>query len=104
MTCTSCNGRGIFKLFSYDDNGPTGDPVEWAICLCAAGSPYRVQSNNGKAHLPHYQLWAIRHGIDPERVAPMEVLYTDEELAARGFGQVSAPTAIEAIAAAARHR
>lgn len=101
MTCPSCNNRGVFKVAYHD-----GSPVEFAVCLCQAGEAFRRTENNGKAHVPAYQVWAIRYGIDPAHVAPMEELLTDEELAARGFGsvEVSASTAIDAIAAAARAR
>jgi hypothetical protein len=99
MTCPSCNGQGVFRIAYLDDS-----PADFAVCLCGAGEPFRVTQNNGKAHVPAYQVWAIRHGIDPAHVAPMELLLTDEELASRGFGEVSTVTAVEAIAAAARKR
>jgi hypothetical protein len=99
MTCPSCNNQGVFVVRYHD-----GSPTDWAVCLCPAASDFRRDQNNGKQHVPAYQVWAIRHGIDPEHVAPMEALLTDEELAARGFSEVSAPTAIDAIAAAARNR
>jgi hypothetical protein len=99
MTCPSCDGKGIFRIAYHDGSAP-----DFAVCLCEAGAPFHVTENNGKAHVPHYHVWAIRQGIDPAHVAPMEVLLTDEELAARGFAEVSAATAIDAIAAAARNR
>lgn len=103
MTCPSCNGRGVFRV-AYRD----GSPVDFAICLCAAGEPFRVTENNGTQHVPHYQIWAIRSGIHPDHVAPMEVVLTDEELAARGFppmtGQQVTDAVVDAIAAAARKR
>lgn len=82
MSCPSCSDRGVFTV-KYRD----GSPDEYAICFCSAGQDFRLSDNNGKAHIPHYHVWAIRSGIDPARVAPMEVLLTDEELAARGFSQ-----------------
>lgn len=99
MTCYSCNDKGVFKVCYHE-----GDPTDFAVCLCRAGEQFRVTENNGKAHVPHYQVWAIKHGIDLERVAPMEVLFTDEELAERGFAEVSPAASIDAIAAAARNR
>lgn len=99
MTCPSCKGHGVFRV-AYRDGAPT----DFAVCLCAAGDPFRVTENNGKSHVPHYQVWAIRQGIDPAHVLPMEVLLTDEELAARGFAELPAAGALDAIAAAARTR
>jgi hypothetical protein len=93
----------VFRV-AYRD----GSPADFAICLCAAGEPFRITENNGKQHVPHYRVWAIRHGIDPEHVAPMEVLLTDDELMARGFGELPPERATDAltdaIAAAARKR
>jgi hypothetical protein len=57
MTCPSCSGHGVFRSAYHE-----GQPVDFAICLCAAGEPFRVTENNGKAHVPHYQVWAIRSG------------------------------------------
>lgn len=100
MTCTACGDRGIFRV-SYHD----GSPDDYAICLCAAGERMRIAKNNGRSVTPQWAVWAHQAGIDPARVAPMEDLLTDEELAARGFTELRQPAqAIDAIAAAARAR
>jgi len=80
MTCPSCADHGVFKVCYHE-----GDPTDYALCLCRAGEQMRCAKNNGKPCTPHWQIWAHVHGIDPERVMPMEDLLTPDELAARGF-------------------
>jgi len=100
MTCPCCADRGVFKVCYHD-----GESTDYALCLCPSGEQMRRANNCGKPCTPHWQVWAHQQGIDLERVAPMEDLLTDEEMAARGFHNItSEPTSIEAIAAAARHR
>ncbi len=99
MTCASCNDRGVFRVAYHD-----GSPSEYALCLCAAGEAMRRAKNNGKPVTPLWQVWAHQAGIPLDRIAPMEALLTDEELAARGFTELEPVEAIDAIAAAARAR
>lgn len=99
MTCRSCNDHGVFRV-SYHD----GSPSEFALCLCKEGEVMRRATNNGKAVTPHWQVWAFTQGIPLEHVAPMEDLLTDEEMAARGFRELTPETALDAVAAAARAR
>ncbi len=97
--CPSCNGFGAFAVRYHD-----GSPADYALCLCAAGETMRRENNNGKVTTPYWFAWASIMGIDPEHVAPMEDLLTAEEMAARGFTELPASTAIDAVAAAARAR
>ncbi len=100
MTCPSCNDKGVFKI-SYHD----GAVPDYALCLCAAGERMRKADNCGKPCAAQWEVWAHQQGIDPARVAPMEDLLTDEEMAARGFTELKTPdVALGAIAAAARVR
>jgi hypothetical protein len=77
---------------------------DWAVCLCAAGQALRVASNQGKATVPRWRLWAARWGVDPARVYLLEAIYTPQELAAVGLA-VSGPVSVEAaLLAAGRKR
>lgn len=104
MTCHSCRDVGVFKVFSFDDGGPTDDPPTFALCLCRAGELMRCATNNGRPVTPQWQVWAFRYGIPLEHVRPMEDVFTSEELASRGFRELTPTTAMDAIAAAARAR
>ena len=65
----------------------------------------RCAVNNGKPCAPRWELWAARHGVDRERVCPMEDLLTDQEMAERGFtADPELKPAFDAIAAAAKAR
>lgn len=99
MNCPSCNDRGVFRINYHD-----GSPADFAICLCKAGEQMRCATNNGKTVTPQWQVWAFQQGIPIEHVAPMEDLLDADEMAARGFTELPAATAIDAIAAAARAR
>jgi hypothetical protein len=99
VICPSCAGHGVFRL-RYTD----GSPDEYALCLCPAGEQMRLAKNNGRPVPPQWTVWAHQQGIDVARVAPMEVLLSDAEMAARGFAEVAPEQAIDAIAAAARAR
>ena len=100
MTCQACQDRGVFAVKYHD-----GSPTDFAVCLCDAGEQLRRSENQGKSHVPAYHVWAIKNGIDPEHVAPMENILTDDELATSGFTELSSPAdALGAIAAAARKR
>lgn len=105
MTCPSCNDHGVFRVHYYDDHGPTDDPPDFALCLCKAGERMRLATNNGKPVTPQWQVWAFRQGIPLEHVAPMEDVLTPEEMAARGFTEITAAAdALSAIAQAAKAR
>lgn len=99
MTCSSCADRGVFRVGYHD-----GEPSDFALCLCKAGEQMRCATNNGRPVTPQWQVWAFRQGIPIEHVLPMEDLLDAEEMAARGFHELPAATAIDAIAAAARAR
>lgn len=101
MNCPSCNDQGVFRVAYTDDNGAVPD---FALCLCKAGELMRVATNNGKPVTPQWQVWAFTQGIPLEHVAPMEDLLTDDEMAARGFRELTPTTALDAVAAAARAR
>lgn len=100
MTCPSCNGVGVFRV-AYKD----GSPSDFALCLCKVGEVMRCATNNGKPVTPQWQVWAFRNGIPIEHVAPMEDLLTADEMAARGFKELTTQAdALSAIAAAAKAR
>lgn len=100
MNCPSCQDAGIFRVAYHD-----GSPADFALCLCKAGELMRCCMNNGKPVTPQWALWAFRAGIPLEHVAPMEDLLTPEEMAARGFTELtSAADALSVIAAAAKAR
>jgi len=62
----------------------------------------RCAVNNGKPCAPRWELWAAVNGVDRERVAPMEDVLTDQEMAERGFTELGPAPAFDAIAAAAK--
>jgi hypothetical protein len=99
MNCPSCNDRGIFRVAYHD-----GSPADFAICLCKAGERMRIATNNGKPVTPQWQVWAFTQGIPLEHVCPMEDVLTADEMAARGFTELTAGDALSAIAAAAKAR
>ena len=101
MTCPSCADHGIFRVNYHEDKG--ADP-DFALCLCKAGERVRATTNNGKATHPLWHIWAHQHGVPFDRVAPMEDLLTPEEMAERGFSELSPASSLDAIAAAAKAR
>jgi hypothetical protein len=100
MTCASCVDLGVFKV-AYRD----GSPTDFALCLCRAGEAMRRATNNGRMVAPQWHVWAFRQGIPLDRIAPMEDVLTNDEMAARGFTELSTKAAVlDAVAEAARQR
>lgn len=99
MTCSSCNDHGVFRIAYHD-----GSQADFALCLCQAGQLMRLATNNGAPVTPQWEVWAFRQGIPLERVAPMEDLLTDEEMAARSVQPAVPMVGLDAVAAAARAR
>lgn len=100
LTCSSCNDLGLFRVGYHD-----GSPTHYLLCLCRVGESLRRATNHGKPVTPLWQVWASRHGIPVEQIAPMEDVLTDAELAERGFTELTSPAdALSAIAAAAKAR
>jgi hypothetical protein len=97
MNCATCSDVGIVCL-----NFQEGD--EYGLCLCPAGERMRRVVNEGHRTTPLWQVWCAREQVDQARVHPIEDVLTPEELAKRGFRELTAATAIDAIVAAARHR
>jgi hypothetical protein len=97
MSCATCRDVGIVKL-----NFLEGD--EYGICLCPMGERMRGAVNNGHAAAPLWQVWCAREQVDPALVHPIEDVLTVQELADRGFTELTAASATDAIAAAARNR
>jgi hypothetical protein len=107
MTCQSCGGWGI-SLIVYEDTSEV-----YAVCLCPIGEQWRSthtfvnhSGDVGKSERtdPLWHIWAHQHGITVERMKLIEDAVTPEELARRGFRELSAPDAMSAISAAARSR
>lgn len=96
MTCPTCGDRGLVKVNWKDA------PEDYAVCLCPTGELLRAMSTRGQ--LAAWHVAAARMGIDSARVVMLEDVCTPEELAARGFRELSTPDAIGAIVAAARGR
>ncbi len=107
MNCSSCSDNGI-SLIVYED----GSKV-FAVCLCAIGERWRrtetFQNHSGeigKAQRtdPLWHVWAFEHHVPLSQMRMLEDAVTPEELAARGFAEITAETSMDAIAAAARSR
>jgi hypothetical protein len=79
--CNHCGGKGMIRV-CYQD----GSPTDYAVCLCEASQWYRSDMNAGR-HTGSYgwQVWAAREQVDPERIAMLEDLFNQEELANLGF-------------------
>lgn len=99
MSCPSCQDNGIC-LIVYED----GSKV-FAVCLCEIGERWRRrQTFAGKTSDPLWHVWAFEHHVPLSQMRMLEDAVTSEELASRGFAEVTADTAMSAIAAAARSR
>jgi hypothetical protein len=96
MTCPTCADRGLVKVNWKDAQ------EDYAVCLCPTGELLRADSTPGQ--LPAWRVLAHRMDIDPARVVMLEDVCTPEELAERGFRELTADTAMDAIVAAARGR
>lgn len=96
MTCPTCGDRGLVKV---NWNDATED---YAVCLCPTGELLRAEPTSGQ--VPAWRALAGRMNIDPARVVMLEDVCTPEELAQRGFRELTADTAMDAIVAAARGR
>lgn len=108
MSCQPCGDHGLIRLnyqdapelYARGDDAPDG----FAVCLCRVGQQWRIANNNGKPCIPLWQLWAIRNGVEPERVRLLEDVLTPTDLAGLGFQPTQTPPPLDAIAAAARAR
>src|SRR5678816_527366 len=107
MTCQSCGGWGI-SLLVYED-----DSRVYALCLCPIGEQWRAaqsvvnasgERGEAKQAPPMWHIWAHLHGVPLEQIKPLEDAVTPEELAARGFTELTASDSLGAIASAAKHR
>lgn len=87
MACPVCADKGLVRI-SYR----SGEPDEFALCLCAAGAAWRNDRNAGRQTFPLWHLWAAREEVEQERVGPIEEFYESDELA-RMFPHLSAPAA-----------
>lgn len=98
MTCPACDDLGILPV-DY-----IGEPRHFALCLCEVGEDWRRASNHGKPTNPAWHILAARNNVPLDRIVKLEDYATPAELAAFGFTETSADTAMSAIAAAARSR
>lgn len=96
MTCPTCADRGLVKVNWKDA------PEDYAVCLCHVGELLRAVTTKGQQ--PAWRAEAARRDIDAARVVMLEDVCTPEELAQRGFRELTAGDAMGAIAAAARGR
>lgn len=87
--CATCGDKGVIRL-----NFQEGD--EYGLCLCRAGEDMR----RGRL----WELWCAREGVDPAKVSRLEDVLTKEELAARGFQELSGTDALAAVVEAAKRR
>jgi len=98
MTCPACDDLGILPV-NYTD-----EPQHYALCLCPIGERWRKADNCGKPTNPLWHIWAAQNNVPHERIVKLEDFASSEELASFGFVELSAETAMSAIAAAARQR
>lgn len=96
MTCQTCGDKGLVRV-NWNDA-----PEDYAVCLCHRGELLRMVQVKGQQ--PAWRVEAARRGIETARVVMLEDVCTPEELAARGFRELSAGDAMSAVAAAARGR
>lgn len=98
MNCSTCSDKGIVKV-NWSDV-----PCDYAVCLCPAGESMRSTVNNSRHVSPRWRVWAAREQVNPETVWMLEDVCTPEELAERGFRELTAANGLDAIAAAAKQK
>lgn len=79
MTCSSCDDKGIIKLNWADA------PEDFAICLCASGLRWRVNTNDKRKTNPMWHLWCAIQSIPVDRVVMIEDVLDADGLAERGL-------------------
>jgi hypothetical protein len=89
VTCEHCID-GLRPL-EWTDAKP-GDPIDIAVCVCAAGMALRKADNCGARCEPLWRVWCAVHGVDPSRVFMLEQVYTPEELRIVGLVPPAPPT------------
>jgi hypothetical protein len=88
MSCPACGEKGVL-LVRYE----SGDPDEYAVCLCPVGQTMRTTRNAGReTGFALWQVWAAREQVDPMRMFALEDIFTGDELRAWGFGIATATT------------
>lgn len=103
MGCQVCGDKGLVRQKYH-----SGEPDEFALCLCAAGQAWRNETNAGRQTFPLWHMWAAREQVAHERIGPIEDFYEPAEIA-RMFPGLTAPAAAaqlneNAIIAAVRTR
>lgn len=104
MTCIACDDRGLVAFLIEGHQPDSAKDFLFALCLCPTGERWRKADNCGKPTNPAWHVWAAQQGIGHDQVVKLEDVSTAEELAAYGFHELTAGTALDAIAAAARAR
>jgi hypothetical protein len=77
MSCPICAGKGVTRVNYHD-----GSPTDYGICLCEAGQILRSDRNAGRSTgYPLWMVWAAEREIPHERIAMVEDLLDEHELA-----------------------
>lgn len=98
MTCQTCGDRGVVRVNWKDAD------EDYAVCLCLVGAGLRSTTNAGKPCEPGWRVWAAQRSVHPDRITMLEDVLTPDELAVKGFQELSAASAMDAIVAAAQAR
>ena len=93
--CEACEGAGLIAFLPHDSPKSEADAgkddLHFAVCLCAVGQAFRLDTNEGRRVAPQWRLWCAREKVDPSRVAMVEDVYDKADLEAAGLVS-AAPT------------
>lgn len=105
MNCEACDGIGLVPYLPMEFPKPDAEAVfadlHFAVCLCSAGQAFRVDRNERHIVVPMWAVWCAREQVDPERVAMLEDVFSEDELRAAGFIKLPADFNREAAMLAA---
>jgi hypothetical protein len=78
MTCPICGDKGLVRIRYH-----SGDPDDFGVCRCETGQWYRDDRNavGRPTGYPRWMIWAAQTQVPHERIALVEELLDDDELA-----------------------